>query len=220
MIKKFYKAVDKRSAKAMRSFLRNHFRYRTANSWNGGTSYANNLKICNLCLPNETRSKLYEMLDVQSFYDEINFLVEEWGHNHNYQWQAGFNGRSGGYLVLYQGELRPSGYKSYCIECGQPNYNTATEKSNQCGRCGGYSRVNYEKPHMVAVTYPFRGTDVGENFSEWSIDELKARVEIVQSFDQLCDDIVALAIDLANNHKVVEETIYVPQKVKVLQEIG
>ena len=73
---------------------------------------------------------------------------------------------------------------------------------------------------MVAVTYPFRGTDVGENFSEWSIDELKARVEIVQSFDQLCDDIVALAIDLANNHKVVEETIYVPQKVKVLQEIG
>lgn len=44
------------------------------------------------------------------------------------------NGRSGGYLVLYQGELKPSGYKSYCPRCGQKNYQEATASNNTCRR--------------------------------------------------------------------------------------
>ena len=42
--------VDMRSRKAMTEFLENHFRYSTMNSWNGSTSYANNVKYYNLDL--------------------------------------------------------------------------------------------------------------------------------------------------------------------------
>ena len=43
------------------------------------------------------------MMECENFYDDINQLVSDFNVNHDYQWQAGFNGRSGGYLVLYTG---------------------------------------------------------------------------------------------------------------------
>lgn len=41
-------------------------------------------------------------------------MIEDFNEEHNFQWQTGTNGRSGGYLVLYQGGTKPSGYKSFC----------------------------------------------------------------------------------------------------------
>lgn len=41
----FFEKVDLRSRDAMVSFLVNHFRYNTMNSWNRSTSWANNLKV-------------------------------------------------------------------------------------------------------------------------------------------------------------------------------
>jgi len=38
------------------------------------------------------------------------------------RYTIGSNGRSGGYLVLYQGEYYDPGYKSRCRACGQLNY--------------------------------------------------------------------------------------------------
>ena len=67
----------------------------------------------------------------------------------NYLWQAGMNGRSGGYLVLYQGEKRPSGYKSYCANCGQKNYRLAAGGNCTCGVCGRPTRVNFSQTRCV-----------------------------------------------------------------------
>jgi len=53
-MRKFYHDVDKRSRKKMTKFLINHFRYHTANSWNGTRSYAHNMKIHKLNLDTET----------------------------------------------------------------------------------------------------------------------------------------------------------------------
>lgn len=126
-MKRFYHAVNLRSRAEMTLFLQNHFRYDTMNSWNQSTSYACNLKIHRLGLSAEIVDRLYEMMETQEFFDAMRELRDDFNAAHNYRWQAEMNGRSGGYLVLYQGELRPSGYQSFCTSCGQRNYKSIKE---------------------------------------------------------------------------------------------
>ena len=115
-MKQYSKTVDMRSRKAMTDFLVGHFRYNTMNSWNQSTSYANNVKVYNLGLTKEQEEKLYAMLETSEFYTYINDMLNDFSIEHNHLWQVGFNGRSSGYLVLYQGFSRLSGYKSFCRE--------------------------------------------------------------------------------------------------------
>lgn len=77
-------------------------RYWTMNSWNRVTAPAYNLKVYNV-IPLELQDKVYELMDIEDFYFVINHLIEQFNFNNGYEWQAGFNGRSGGYLVLYIG---------------------------------------------------------------------------------------------------------------------
>lgn len=104
----FKKDVDLNSKEAMIAFLANHFRYYTMNSWNLATSYANNVKVYNLDLPDDLRNKAYDFLDAEcdEFSFEIQHLIAEFEHFTGYS--AGFNGRSGGYIVLYDTELDSS----------------------------------------------------------------------------------------------------------------
>ena len=88
-------------------------RYYTMNSWNLSESLAYNLKIYNV-IDRELQDACYELLDVDYFYEDyINPLIYEFEEKYNYTWQAGFNGRSGGYLVLYTGGINSDGRK-YC----------------------------------------------------------------------------------------------------------
>jgi hypothetical protein len=90
---------------------------------------------------------------------------------------------------------------------------------DRCGVCKG-KRRNYTKPLIQILTYPGQSVDQGEDFGDWTIEQLRERVKLVQSFDQLCDDIVAELTRLCNEYDVVEEQIYVPTTVKKLQPIG
>ena len=49
-----------------------------------------------------------------------------------------------------------------------------------------------------------------EDFSEWSLSELRQRTALVQEFDQLADDIVSKAIEMTQSYEVTEEIEYVP----------
>lgn len=106
----------------MIAYLRNHFRYSTMNSWNKVTSYARNVKIYRLGLSHEQEGKAYELLGVQGVFDTINQIMNDFAEKYGHQYQIMFNGRSDGYMVLVQGGERPSGYQSYCTECGQLNF--------------------------------------------------------------------------------------------------
>lgn len=215
-MKQFYQEVDLRSRAAMTDFLQKHFRYNTMNSWNRSTSYACNLKIYQLALDREIENKLYDMIEVQEFFDSLRLLMDEFGAAHGYRWQAGMNGRSGGYLVLYQGETKPSEYKSYCTHCGQRNYKNATDDDKTCGVCRQQTRVNFKKPPMQISVFPGRSTDDGEDFEDWSMEELRQRVRLVQEFDRLADAIVQESVWMATNYTVEEEEYLVPRTRKVL----
>lgn len=206
----FFKPVDKRSRKAMEAYLSGHFRYDTMNGWNRATSYACNMKLYNLGLDREITDKLYEMIQVPEFYDELHMLIQEFNEAHDYLWQAAWNGRSGGYLVLYQGESRPSQYRSFCTACGQKNYTSVSKTGKRCGVCGKETRMDYITPPMQIVAFPGRSIDQDEDFEEWSLWELKRRTALVQEFDQLADDIVSAAVEMARTYEVTEEIEYVP----------
>lgn len=212
----FSRRVDKRSREDMTAYLSGHFRYDTMNSWNRSTSYACNMKIYKLGFDRETENKLWDLSQVPEFYDRLNELVEDFGRQHNYLWQAGWNGRSGGYLVLYQGGTKSSEYRSYCTCCGQKNYRSVAETGTRCGVCNEETRIDYIKPPMQIFSYPGRGVDMDEDFKDWSIYELKQRTELVQEFDRLADDIVAEALYIAREHSVEERIVYVPTKELVL----
>jgi hypothetical protein len=57
------------------------------------------MKIHKLGLTREECNKLYELMECSGAYDEINDLIECF--NRASEYQVGFNGRQGGYLVLY-----------------------------------------------------------------------------------------------------------------------
>jgi len=200
----------------MVDFLLKHFRYHTMNGWNQSTSYAANIKIYNLGLTKEIRDKMYDMLDTDGFWDEIRWPLDAFAREYNHRWQIGTNGRSGGYLVLYQGYTEPSEHKSYCSTCGQRNFRSVTETGNQCGKCHEHTRVDYKNPPMRIGTYPGKSLDMHEDFEDFSMDDLRERVKLVQHFDKVCDEILANAIQVCEDYTVEDETYFVPQTRRIL----
>jgi hypothetical protein len=177
------------------------------------------MKFHSLGLDSETQKRLYELSQCEGFYDNINSCIDGFGAEHDWIWQAGFNGRSGGYLVLYQGERKPSGYKSYCPSCGQLNYTNVSENSGKCGVCKK-DRRDFTTPHMAVNTFPGRSTDDGEDFADWGMYQLCERVELVQSFDKLADAIAAEAVYMTEAYETGEEKYTVTATRFVLVERG
>ena len=79
--------------------------YDTMNSWNGQKSLAYNLKIYNV-IRSDLRQKAYEIMGDENIacelYDDISRFIDDFTVDCGYGYTAGFNGRSGGYLVLYK----------------------------------------------------------------------------------------------------------------------
>lgn len=218
----FYKEIDKRYREAMTAFLKNHFRYDTMNSWNRSISYANNIKLYNIDKPDDIDNETWwEMLWITEWQEKLSDLLEDFGRRYKWQWQAGINGRSGGYVVLYRGGIKPSGYISYCTYCGQKNYQDVPEgEIGMCGRCDAKARTNFKQTHMQVFTWPGKSVDEYEDFEDWTLSQIRKRVELVQDFDRLCDEIVSAFIDMCRNYRIAEEEILVPKTIKVLEPVG
>lgn len=104
----YYKEVDTTNRDEMIKFLTTHFRYFTMNSWNGATSYANNVKIYNLGIKDEDLvDKAFDITVDDIERSELDFAMRDVikSFEKKYKKGVGFNGKSGGYLVLYYTEI-------------------------------------------------------------------------------------------------------------------
>ncbi len=218
----YYKEIDKRYKETLIKFLRKHFRYNTMNSWNRSTSYANCIKLHHVDKPKDIDNETWwEMLWITEWQEKLSDLLEDFGRKYNFQWQAGINGRSGGYVVLYRGGIKPSDYKSYCNHCGQKNYQDVPESQiGICGRCDAKARTNFKQTHMQVFTWPGKDIDMHGDFEDWTLSELRERVELVQDFDRLCDEIISAFIDTCRNYRIAEEEILVPKTIRVLEPVS
>jgi hypothetical protein len=217
----FEKPIDKTNRKAMIAFLKGHFRYDTMHSWNRSRSYANCIKLHRLSKPEDVDDSMWwGLFTLPEWGQVLNDLFDGFARQHDYQWQAGINGRSGGYIVLYRGGIKPSGFQSYCTHCGQQNYQAVPEgEMGLCGRCEAKARINYKQTPMQVFTWPGRGVDIDEDFRDWSTDRLIERVELVVEFDRLCDLVVQSYRQMCKDYRITETEIMVPETIKVLEPV-
>lgn len=195
-------------------FLKGHFRYDTGNSWNASTSYAQKVKI-NTFVPSNLLDKAYSIIEEGTVYRSIEEIMKTWAEEYQHRYQAGFNGRSGGYIVLYTGYQEPTKYKSYCPVCGIRTYYPPGKRCHR-GKCTGILRKPYWEYDIQ--TYGFRNIDQGEDFIEWDDEDIDERVKLVESFDAMVERCKECFLEFCKNFKVVEETIMVPKTIKVLEE--
>lgn len=120
----FTSVVDKRSRQKMVDFLRDHYRYDTMSSWNSSTSYAHCVKIHRLGLTSEQRDAAYAAIsaDDDHWQYEVRQIIADFTAKYSGGYTIGQNGRSGGYMVLYESHYEQSQYKSHCVSCGQMSY--------------------------------------------------------------------------------------------------
>lgn len=209
-----------RSRKEMIAFLATHQRYDTMSSWNRATSFSRNIKLHRIQFPDSViRNRAWDLLDVEEAFEEFDDTIAEFNSRNDYRYQIHRNGRSGGYLVLYNGGRKDTGYKSYCPACGQRNYRTAEERTDVCGVCK-HPRRNYTHPVMTPYT---TGETIGEpsgDYDDWETCSLKSLVDLVWDFDRTVEVAIRRFIDFAIHNEAGEETIMVPRTVKVSRPVG
>lgn len=159
----FYKTgVDIASTKSMWNFLKDHFQYSTLNSWNGLASIAHNVKLYNLKLDGDwgqVLDYLYDEADCGALQVLIQDELQDFIFKHP-GYAVGFNGRSGGYLVLYNAH----DYQSVLPSCVE-QYETYEDFKSDI-------KNNY----------------YGERVCDY-LSVLRQAVELVRDFDRLCDSL-------------------------------
>ena len=110
---------DSMTVEEMRDYLRGHYRYNTMNSWNNSTSYAHNMKVHHLGLTADHRNRAYDLVDMPEVRDAAEGLCDDFAADCGYSWKAMFNGRSAGYLVLYQSVDSKTCYPGRATDMGE-----------------------------------------------------------------------------------------------------
>lgn len=190
--------VDIASVKSMWHFLKNHFTYSTMNSWNGQKSIAHNVKVYNLKLDGDWWSVLRYLTDeadpgaLQIFIDDE---IREFENAHPY-YKVGFNGRSGGYLVLYNKD----NYRTVLPDCVDDYDSYEDFKADQRGYGCTVSDCKSELREAVEIVREFdklcdRLRDLVNAYSlrSFDTDKLEAAIE---SFNlAFGDDLDSLGLD-------------------------
>lgn len=153
----YQKGIDITNAKQMFNFLKDHYQYYTMNSWNGLKSIAHNVKVYNLKLSGNCYNALTFLQDDDYF--TVNLMISDWEDEHR-GYKVGFNGRSGGYLVLYNDKGNGTILPDFIDDCD--DYEGFKE----------YLKGSYYKECVKDY-----------------LPQLREYTKLVQDFDKLCDQL-------------------------------
>jgi hypothetical protein len=160
------------------------------NSWNGLKSIANNVKVYNLKLSGDC----YAVLDFlnNDDYLTINCMIDEWQYEHP-GYVVGFNGRSGGYLVLYNAD------NNRTVLPDEVDYNDTYEGYKEMCReyFGSVKAARYKLVEMVKLVQDFDKLcdQLRDYVNELSVKDFAAEAleEVVDRFNSnYYDDLSSL----------------------------
>ena len=197
----FYKGgVDICNTKSMWNFLKNHYSYYTMNSWNRQKSIAHNVKLYNLALDGDwtiAMRYIFDEADCAGLQTLIEDEIREFENKYPY-YEVSSNGRSGGYLVIYEKQ----GHGSILPECVS-DYDTYEEfKEEAKSGWNGYRVSDFDRELRDAVTIVRefdklcdRLRDLVNEFSKRSFDVDKLEDALTRFGDQYGDDIDLLSLE-------------------------
>ena len=173
----YVKGIDITNDRQMFNFLKNHFQYYTMNSWNRQKSIAHNVKIYNLGLSGDHWTALTFLQDDDYFV--VNMMIEDWEAEHpNYR--VGFNGRSGGYLVLYPAQRCDCVLSADIDEC-----ESYEEYKRYCREFYGSVKANrYDLVQMVQLVQDF--DKLCDEIRDY-VDELSNRSFVIEALKDSVD---------------------------------
>ena len=194
----FYKTgVDITKEKSMWHFLKNHFTYSTMNSWNGMKSIAHNVKLYNLKLDGDwtvALQFLHDEMDTGCLQLFIDDEIREFSRE-NPGYVVGFNGRSGGYLVLYNSD----NYRTILPDCVE-QYDTYEDFKLDC-KDYGYRISDYyrELREVTLVVREFdklcdRIRDLVNGYSTRSFGDSKLEEVVERFYNEYGDDLDELGL--------------------------
>jgi hypothetical protein len=188
----YVKGIDITNDKQMFNFLKDHYQYYTMNSWNGLKSIANNVKVYNLKLSGNCYNALTFLQNDDYF--TINMLIEDWEAEHR-GYSVGFNGRSGGYLVLY------NNHDNKTVLIDEVEYNDDYEGYKEMCReyFGSVKAARYKLVEMVKLVQDFDKLcdQLRDYVNELSVKDFaqEALEEVVDRFnEEYYDDLHLLGI--------------------------
>lgn len=192
--------VDISNTKSMWEFLHNHFTYSTMNSWNRLSSIANNVKLYKLNLEGDWTNVIKYLTDVGDcggLQDIIDGEIMAFNEKYYPNYRVGFNGRSNGYLVLYNGDNN----RSILPDC-VANYETYKEFKEDLKTYWSDSKVsdfNYELREAVQVVRDFDKLcdnlrDIVNGYSMRNFDEDKLTDAVERFYGEYGDDLCDLNI--------------------------
>ena len=195
----FYKTgVDITKEKSMWYFLKNHFTYSTMNSWNGMKSIAHNVKLYNLKLDGDwtvALQFLHDEMDTGCLQLFIDDEIREFSRE-NPGYVVGFNGRSGGYLVLYNSD----NYRTILPDCVE-QYDTYEDFKLDC-KDYGYRIKDYyrELREVTLVVREFdklcdRIRDLVNDYSTRSFGDSKLEEVVERFYNEYGDDLDELGLE-------------------------
>lgn len=184
-------------------------RYDTMNSWNNSTAPAYNLKVYNV-IDKDLQDKVYKLLEVEEYHEIINALMRRFDLDNDYQWQAGFNGRSGGYLVLYHGGKQTAHYTKEDFKSNN-GYNGRVYISDS------YGWMSYDE---AKATNLVDRTIITSVYSQpgLSIADDEPPAEVLKAFRKLAVAIVKTTEWLARSCTIEDKEYTVKKTRKVLIE--
>jgi hypothetical protein len=192
--------VDICNTKSMWNFIKNHYTYYTLNSWNRQKSIAHNVKLYNLDLEGDwtvAMNYLFDESDAGLLQMYIDDEIKEFEKKYPY-YEVAANGRSGGYLVIYEKQ----GHGSIIPDCvdDYDTYEDFKEEIKSCWHGINVADFNRELREVVEIVREFdklcdRLRDLVNAYSKRSFDVDKLEDALDRFSDQYGDDLELLSLE-------------------------
>ena len=178
---------------------------------NLSTSWANRVKMWDV-IPRDLHDKFLDLINTVEYWVNIDGILYDYGESNNWQWQAGFNGKSGGYIVMYRGHANKKRIFTF-------------EERKDMDYADGYGWKTKEEAEELGLLnkeitrISMSTATVDGDFEDYDIGSLREAVARVQKFDKMCDEVVAKTLTILKESDVVDEKYTIVKTRKVLKAV-